>query len=68
MGRAINALPERGVIRRLKDPQLRGCYRLKVDGWRVIFQLDRGRHQIVVWRVNPKETAYDPLPRRSPRT
>jgi hypothetical protein len=34
----------------------------------VIFSIDRKRDRIVVRRIAPRESAYDPLPTRAPKT
>jgi mRNA-degrading endonuclease RelE of RelBE toxin-antitoxin system len=43
-------------VRRLAGSELR---RIRVGDWRVIFELDRSSHQIVVHHVLPHGRAYD---------
>jgi mRNA-degrading endonuclease RelE of RelBE toxin-antitoxin system len=66
LGRAIQALPD-GDTGRLKR-ELKGYSRLKVDRWRVIFSVDRKRRQVTLRRIALRESAYDPLPTREPKT
>jgi mRNA interferase RelE/StbE len=33
--------------------------RLRVGDWRVLFEINRERHEIVIYRVQPRGRAYD---------